>query len=245
MILTKTVFTKWQSTTINHYKSLGYEFTKFEDRLEVLVSHLPNKSNIRLNIKCDVCGAVYHKPYYQYISDQNKRSKDMCGDCKSNKKLSPDINSPPVENNYISKVNLPPLWDDVSTITLSNSISNEILPNGGIYKFYSFDGELMYIGKAGNLRHRLLQHISGNANTQDVKHNFYSVSCSYLDNPVDRDIYETYLINILRPPLNVEKVYTYQTQRENPKYKTAQQIKAEHLHREKIFQYLKNNPLNL
>lgn len=102
------------------------------------------------------------------------------------------------------------------------SIDNFILiPSkiSGIYVFLNECGELMYIGKAKRLRERIQQHLSGtDKNSDSIFHNFKYVACIYVDSEVNREIYETYMINKLKPLLNVNKVYTYTSEKYNPKY---------------------------
>ena len=112
--------------------------------------------------------------------------------------------------------------------------SVEALPTrGGIYMFYNEDqGELLYIGKASNLRQRVKMHLRDTSmgpnrfgGTGDVKHNFRWIETFCVDCPMERDIYETYLINTLKPFLNVGKVYSYKTSRYIDKYKSEEYLK--------------------
>lgn len=88
----------------------------------------------------------------------------------------------------------------------------------GLYYFYNAQHEIMYVGKASGLKQRISQHIKGCEGTADLKHNFTYVSFVYVDCPVEREIYETFQINKLKPPLNWDKVFTYQSEKFSPKY---------------------------
>lgn len=101
----------------------------------------------------------------------------------------------------------------------------------GIYKFYGEDGTtLMYIGKTADLRDRISKHLSSKDQTSyDIYHNFYYIACLFVEDEVDREIYETYMINVLKPLLNWKKVYTYQSQKYNPKYNPLEQKKKEEI----------------
>ena len=70
-------------------------------------------------------------------------------------------------------------------------------------------------------------HLSSDKSTSDIKHNFSYIKCFYCDCPVERDIYETYLINLLKPALNVNKVYTYKTDRWDEKYMSAEALRKQ------------------
>ena len=59
---------KWNPNNINHYRSLGYKFTKFGDTITIPVSHLPLGSHQKVLVKCDYCGAKIHYLQSWYIS---------------------------------------------------------------------------------------------------------------------------------------------------------------------------------
>lgn len=94
----------------------------------------------------------------------------------------------------------------------------------GIYAIYNNDNICMYVGKANNIRNRTRWHISNTKSNplRDVKHNLIFCKYAILDCPVDRDIYETYYINLYQPKLNYEKVFVYQTERYTEKYNPIQ-----------------------
>jgi excinuclease UvrABC nuclease subunit len=95
---------------------------------------------------------------------------------------------------------------------------------GGIYFFYNSDYELMYLGKASNIKTRISNHMSNSrlSATRYTKHNFSFYKFAKVSCPVDRDIYETYFINKLKPKLNVDRVFLYETdyytEKYNPQY---------------------------
>lgn len=71
---------------------------------------------------------------------------------------------------------------------------------GGLYLFYSADLDLLYIGKARNLRHRIKQHLfpRGTAeeasNTRKIKHRFHYVCFLPIQEEGDRREVERELI---------------------------------------------------
>lgn len=88
------------------------------------------------------------------------------------------------------------------------------IPNrSGIYIIFGSNDNVLYVGKAKELRGRVKGHFAGKTSLKDMAHNFYEVSGFFCDDETERDIYETYIINILKPKLNVEKAYTYNTSR--------------------------------
>ncbi|WP_422615427.1 GIY-YIG nuclease family protein [Paenibacillus polymyxa] len=76
---------------------------------------------------------------------------------------------------------------------------------GGIYIFQSFDSNLC-VGKSSRLFERILQHLrgAGGATSIHVKE-MRVVSGFHIDDPYERDIYETFTVKELRPRLNILK----------------------------------------
>ena len=99
----------------------------------------------------------------------------------------------------------------------------------------------MYIGKAACLRQRIRQHMSINSESHDVNHNFHIVRCIYVDEPYQREMYETFLINTMKPPLNWDKVFTYKSQRYNEKFRDPDIVKQEKIEKEIMMKELSKN----
>lgn len=79
---------------------------------------------------------------------------------------------------------------------------------GGIFMFYNDKEELLFVGKARKLRQRIKKHF--NDNVSPVKNNrdeIARIDICIVDRPVDREIYETYLINELQAKYNIDKVF--------------------------------------
>lgn len=98
---------------------------------------------------------------------------------------------------------------------------------GGIYCFYGKENDLLYIGKAADLRNRIRGHFAGTTSLKDVYHNFNKVKGFYCSNPVEREIYETYLINELQPKLNLDKVFTYTSSRFEEMYQNNKTLQRD------------------
>ncbi|MGG4489114.1 nucleotide excision repair endonuclease [Metabacillus idriensis] len=79
---------------------------------------------------------------------------------------------------------------------------------GGIFMFYNINEELLFVGKARKLRQRIKKHfedtVSPIKNNRDEVH---EIAVCIVDNAVDREIYETYIINELQAKYNVDKVF--------------------------------------
>jgi hypothetical protein len=87
MLLTKSVFTKWNSGTKRHYESLGYQYTKMGEILEVKVEDLPRGSSEKVDVQCDYCEKIYKVVWAHRtkIVDESPVQKDCCFDCKNKK----------------------------------------------------------------------------------------------------------------------------------------------------------------
>lgn len=78
---------------------------------------------------------------------------------------------------------------------------------GGIFMFYNEQDELLYVGKARKLRQRIKKHFEDTVS--DIKNHRDEVAridVCIVEDPVEREIYETYIINKLRAKYNTEKV---------------------------------------
>lgn len=82
----------------------------------------------------------------------------------------------------------------------------------GLYWLYDKNNKLLYIGQSMDIRKRIQQHLSGYRGDH-----YDSAVCYYVDSPLDRELYETYMINTMQPPFNVSKVFTYKVERNKSK----------------------------
>lgn len=66
----------------------------------------------------------------------------------------------------------------------------------------------LFVGKARKLRQRIKKHFEDNVSP--VKHHrdeVYKIEVCVVNDPMERDIYETYAINTLQSKYNIEKVF--------------------------------------
>lgn len=76
---------------------------------------------------------------------------------------------------------------------------------GGVYIIESATG-VMYVGKSSKVRERLVQHLTGNGGaTSGYVKDMSTVRGFHVDDPYERDIYETYLVKEMSPLLNINK----------------------------------------
>ncbi|MBB2483522.1 nucleotide excision repair endonuclease [Bacillus sp. APMAM] len=79
---------------------------------------------------------------------------------------------------------------------------------GGIILFYNASGDLLFVGKARKLRQRVTKHFEDNVSPiKNHRDEIHKIAVLYVDDPTEREIYETYIINKLQAKYNVEKVF--------------------------------------
>jgi len=96
----------------------------------------------------------------------------------------------------------------------------------GIYLIFDNSKILVYVGQAKSIRNRILQHYKANNAAESLIAQYYNYY-AYADvsDPVDREIYETWYINKLKPRLNRSKTFTYTSSFNEmilPQYKAEQ-----------------------
>ncbi|NEU26679.1 nucleotide excision repair endonuclease [Paenibacillus polymyxa] len=78
----------------------------------------------------------------------------------------------------------------------------------GIFMFYNAQEELLFVGKARKLRPRIKKHFEDNVSPIKAYRNEVAIiEVCIVEDAVDREIYETYIINSQKAKYNVEKVY--------------------------------------
>jgi hypothetical protein len=83
-------------------------------------------------------------------------------------------------------------------------ISREL---GGIYMFYNDNDELLFVGKARKLRPRIKKHFEDSVSViKEHRDEVTKIEVCIVEDPVHREIYETYIINELKAKYNVDKV---------------------------------------
>ena len=79
---------------------------------------------------------------------------------------------------------------------------------GGIFMFYNEQNQLLFVGKARKVRQRIKKYFDGNvAPVNAHKHEVHKIEVYEIDDPMEREIYETYAINTFRAKYNVDKVF--------------------------------------
>ncbi|MGE6260010.1 nucleotide excision repair endonuclease [Heyndrickxia sporothermodurans] len=79
---------------------------------------------------------------------------------------------------------------------------------GGIILFYNAQNELLFVGKARKLRQRVTKHFDDNVSAiKKHRDEVQKIAVIYVEDPMEREIYETYLINKLQAKYNIDKVF--------------------------------------
>lgn len=79
---------------------------------------------------------------------------------------------------------------------------------GGLLLFFNEANELLFVGKARKLRPRLKKHFQDTVSPlKDHRAEVAKIEAFVVEDAMEREIYETYLINTLRSKLNVEKSF--------------------------------------
>lgn len=79
---------------------------------------------------------------------------------------------------------------------------------GGIIQFFNHSGELLFVGKARKLRQRVKKHLEDTVSPlKNHREEIHRISVTIIEDPMERDIYETYVINTQKAKYNVDKVF--------------------------------------
>ncbi|MCC3358752.1 nucleotide excision repair endonuclease [Bacillus sp. REN16] len=79
---------------------------------------------------------------------------------------------------------------------------------GGIFLFYNINDELLFVGKARKLRQRIKKHFEDTVSPIKAhRDEVHKIDICIVEDPMEREIYETYIINALQSKYNVDKVF--------------------------------------
>ncbi|MBT2755207.1 nucleotide excision repair endonuclease [Mesobacillus foraminis] len=79
---------------------------------------------------------------------------------------------------------------------------------GGIFMFYNKQDELLFVGKARKLRQRVKKHFEDQVSPIKLhRDEVYKIEIALVEEPMEREIYETYIINKLQAKYNIDKVF--------------------------------------
>ncbi len=79
---------------------------------------------------------------------------------------------------------------------------------GGIFLFYNEKNELLFVGKARKIRQRIKKHFEDNVSPmKNHRDEIFKIEVYEVEDAMEREIYETYAINVFRSKYNVDKVF--------------------------------------
>ena len=135
MLISETIFIKWNSRTKKYYADLGYIYTKMFDSFEVKVSDLTKGSEAIVTIQCDYCGKIHDKIYYSWVNSHKNNKLDSCECCKVTKSKDTNMQKYGVESVF----SLPEIQDKnkliifekygVENVSQLNYIQEKIIEN--------------------------------------------------------------------------------------------------------------------
>jgi len=114
----------------------------------------------------------------------------------------PDITI--TERKQIPKENEPIIKD------IHGFIDFHLIPRdkGGIFLFFNKEDELLFVGKARKLRQRIKKHFEDTVSPiKTHRDEVHKIDICIVEDPMEREIYDTYIINKLRSKYNVDKVF--------------------------------------
>jgi excinuclease UvrABC nuclease subunit len=76
--------------------------------------------------------------------------------------------------------------------------------DGGIYRMFSNTGEVIYVGKSGNLHKRILAHVGLDTHIKDIMHEVKRIEWLIEANPIFQSLLETIFIAFHKPKYNDE-----------------------------------------
>jgi hypothetical protein len=78
MIITDKIITTVNYLNIEYYKSIGYNDIKYNQKIEVNVLELALNSNLKISVKCDICGVEKNINYQKYNKNISKYDIYTC-----------------------------------------------------------------------------------------------------------------------------------------------------------------------
>lgn len=79
---------------------------------------------------------------------------------------------------------------------------------GGLLSFFNEDNELLFVGKARKLRPRLKKHFQDQVSPlKDHRSEVAKIEAFVVEDAMEREIYETYMINKFQAKYNTEKAF--------------------------------------
>ncbi len=79
---------------------------------------------------------------------------------------------------------------------------------GGMILFFNKEDDLLFVGKARKLRPRVKKHFEDTVSPiKNYRDEVYKIAVFTVEDPTEREIYETYILNTLQAKYNIDKVF--------------------------------------
>ncbi|MFD0587724.1 nucleotide excision repair endonuclease [Paenibacillus sp. GCM10027627] len=95
---------------------------------------------------------------------------------------------------------------EYTSITQFRSHS-EIPKTSGIYVFRNSKDEVLYVGQSKNLKSRMSTHFYRGAHLKAINHEVQHIDFYVIEDPMERAIYEIYMVNIFDSRYNAESKF--------------------------------------
>ncbi len=82
---------------ITHYLKLGYK-PILNENLLILTTHLPSGSHIKVDVICEICGAITNLRYHKYLENKKRHNFYTCKKCSRHKAMLTSIDKYGVDN---------------------------------------------------------------------------------------------------------------------------------------------------
>lgn len=103
------------------------------------------------------------------------------------------------------EIKLPDDYIEFAADSMLKNIDND--NTNGIYVLFDDTGRCLYVGQSSDLRSRLRTHLSGQGTAADFYTEIAKIRVYFVDNPYEREIYETFAITYFKGIYNRAKTY--------------------------------------
>jgi len=104
------------------------------------------------------------------------------------------------------KISLPDTYIEFTPAEIDTQQLTE--KSNGVYVLFASDDRCLYVGQSCALDKRLKTHLSGKGTAEDFYQDITKIRVYFVDDPYEREIYETYAITYFKGEFNRAKSYT-------------------------------------
>ena len=101
-----------------------------------------------------------------------------------------------------------PVESEISSVYGFTDYNRIPRDKGGLILFFNANDDLLFVGKARKLRPRVKKHFEDNVSPmKPYRDEVVKIATIVVEDAMERDIYETYIINTLQAKYNIDKVF--------------------------------------